>query len=372
MNKKLYLVYPKSAESGTIETLPNAEGMNLINEDEFLKLQKYLNGSEKVCITSEASLETVLKSLKDPIKKEGIMAMKDKQLFRSLLKEMYPAFEYFPVSYHDIETLKIPSKKIIKPIKGCFGTAVKTIDEHSDLGKVSKEIRSEIEKNSAVLSNSVLSQSEFMVEDYIEGNEYAVDMFYDSKGRPHIVNIYFHPIPKHTEYLHMIYYTSKSVFETIFEKAITFFNRLNKELQLTNVTLHSEFRFSDDLVPIEINAMRFGGMGLGNMIYHSLQVNPYQHFIEEKSPDWKKIWQQHPTTNFVFFIAYNGTQINKDLQRPNLKKLESRFTKILNKSIFDYQKQLAFGTFTLEEDNDNIERLLQIDFNDYYEDIVSN
>ena len=63
-----------------------------------------------------------------------------------------------------------------------------------------------------------------------------------------------------------------------------FFNSLHQKLQLKNIALHSEFRLSDDLIPIEINSMRFGGMGLGNMIYHSLKVNPYQYFLDEKSP----------------------------------------------------------------------------------------
>ncbi|WP_370476519.1 ATP-grasp domain-containing protein [Tamlana flava] len=369
MKNTLYLVYPKSAESGTIETLPKTDGMKLVQEDDFLKNHCDVADSGKVCITSEASLESILKCIKDKSKIEGIVAMKDKHLFRDLLKEMFPSINYHLISFQDIETLKISTKKIIKPIKGCFGTAVKTIDKNSNLDKIAQEIKSEVQKNSIVLSESVLSQSEFIVEDYIEGEEYAVDMFYDSNGQAHIVNIYFHPIPKHVEYLHMIYYTSKAIFKKIYARAIAFFNRLNEKLQLKNVALHSEFRLSDKLVPIEINSMRFGGMGLGNMIYHSLKVNPYQFFIEEKSPDWKEIWKHYPESNFAFLIAYNGTQIDKSRQKPNLEKLESEFTKILNKTVFDYQKQLAFGTYTLEEDFENINKLLRIDFNDYYEKI---
>ena len=369
MKNTLYLVYPKSSESGTLETLPETEGMKLIPEDDFVNNYGDKTDTNKVCITSEASLESILRIVKDQSKIDGISAMKDKHLFRRLLQEMYPLLGYHLISFEDIHALEVSSKKIIKPIKGCFGTAVKTIDEKSDLAKIAQEIKIEIAKNSAVLSESVLSQSEFIVEDYIEGEEYAVDMFYDSKGQPHIVNIYFHPIPKHAEYLHMVYYTSKSVFEKIYARAVEFFHRLQEKLQLKNIALHAEFRFSDQLIPIEINAMRFGGMGLGNMIYHSLKVNPYQHFIDEKSPDWPEIWKHHPDSNFVYFIAYNGTQIDKAKQKPNLKKLEGEFTSLLNRTIFDYQKQLAFAAYTLQEDPGNIDKLLQIDFNDYYEEI---
>ena len=115
--------------------------------------------------------------------------------------------------------------------------------------------------------------------------------------------------------------------------------------------------------------MRYGGMGLGNMIYHSLNINPYTHFLEEKSPDWERIWQSYPNENFVFLLAYNGTQIDLNKQKPNFIKIESHFSIILNKTTFNYQKQLTFAIYTLQESLENIEKLLQIDFNDYFESI---
>lgn len=369
MNNILYLVFPKNAESGALETIPDTKGMTIIQEDDFLKLSTSTVNSNKICITSEATLETVLNKIDDDLKVNAIKAMKDKYLFRDLLTDIFPSLKYKTVELKNISKLNLTSKKILKPIKGCFGTAVKTIDENSNLDRVIEEIKIELSKNSAILSENVLSQSKFILEDYINGEEYAVDMFFDSKGNPHIVNIYYHPIPKYSDYLHMLYYTNKNIFEKVYDKAIEFFNKINKKLKLKNVTLHSEFKLSDDLIPIEINAMRYGGMGLGNMIYHSLNINPYQHFQEEQSPDWKKIWEQYPDENFAFLIAYNGTHIDLNKQKPNFTKIESKFSKILNKTVFNYQKQLAFGVYTLKENSENIEKLLQIDFNDFFENI---
>ncbi|WP_242155325.1 ATP-grasp domain-containing protein [Aestuariivivens sediminis] len=367
MNSKLYLVYPDHSESGTLETLPDTNGMELIAERDFLDKYKTMSFPCKICTTSEATLDSILNGIDDDVTKTAIESMKDKLLFRKLLQDDFPALKYYYINYDDIKALKISNKKVLKPVKGCFGTAVKIIDEHSDLNLIAEEIKSEIGVNSSVFSDSVLSQNAFLLEDFIDGEEYAVDMFYDSQGKPHIVNIYYHPLPKHQDYLHMIYYTSKIIFETVYDEAMTFFYKLNAKLQVKNMALHSEFKRSHKLVPIEINAMRFGGMGLGNMIYHSLKVNPYEHFINEQSPNWDRIWRDWPTSNFVYFIAYNGTDINKALQRPNLNKLENEFTKILNRTSFDYRKQLAFGVYTLEESSENIEKLLKIDFNDYFD-----
>ncbi len=369
MDSLLYLVFPQSAESGTLETMPDTKGMRVIREDEFLELSIETINSSKICITSEAALESVTSKIDNTSKALGIKAMKDKYLFRDLLKDRFPSLKYQAVELNEISNLNLTSKKILKPIKGCFGTAVKTIDDKSDIDRVLEEIKVELSKNSAILSERVLSPSKFILEDYIDGKEYAVDMFFDAKGNPHIVSIYYHPIPKYSEYLHMIYCISKNVFEKIYESAISFFIQINKKLQLKNITLHSEFKFFKELIPIEINPMRFGGMGLGNMVYHSLKINPYRQFQNEQSPDWAKIWQQYPDENFVFFIAYNGTKIDLNKQKPNFLKMESQFSKILNKTVFNYQKQLAFGIYTLQESSENIEKLLQIDFNNYFENI---
>ncbi len=369
MDNLLYLVFPKNAESGALETIPDTKGMIVIQEDDFLKLPENIINFNKICITSEATLENVLHKIDDDLKVNAIKSMKDKYLFRDLLTGMFPSLKYQTVELKDIIKLKLTSKKILKPVKGCFGTAVKTIDENSDIDRVIEEIKTEIKKNSAILSENVLSQSQFILEDFIAGEEYAIDMFFDSKGNPHIVNIYYHPIPKYCEYLHMLYYTNKSIFEKVYDKAMDFFVEINKKLQLKKITLHTEFKLSTDLIPIEINAMRYGGMGLGNMVYHSLNINPYKHFQEEQSPNWEKIWQKYPKENFAFLIAYNGTHINVSKQKPNFQKLESQFSKVLNKTVFNYQKQLAFGIYTLKESSENIEKLLQIDFNDFFEDI---
>jgi hypothetical protein len=285
------------------------------------------------------------------------------------LSDQFLSLAYSDINYKDIEKLKIIGKKVLKPSKGCFGTAVKIVSENSDFKQIASEIKVEISRNASVFSESVLSQSEFILEDFIEGEEYAVDMFYDSKGEPHIVNIYYHPLPKNEAYLHMIYYTNKAIFETIHNEAIQFFKSLNDKLKVKNMALHSEFKHDQELVPIEINALRFGGMGLGNMVYHSLRINPYECFIREKGPDWNAIWNANQEKNFTFFIAYNGTKVDKEKQQPDLNKLENEFSRVLNKSIFDYKKQLAFGVYTLEESQENINRLLQIDFNDYFENV---
>lgn len=181
-----------------------------------------------------------------------------------------------------------------------------------------------------------------------------------------------HPIPENEQYLHMIYYSSKETFNNIYPLAKSFFENLNNQFNVTDFPMHCEFKLvRNKLVPIEINPMRFGGMGLGNLAYHSFNINPYQYFLEDKEPDWKQVFQNiDEDLHFVYFIAYNSFSKDKRNHYPNVEKLRSNFSIIKLEQLFDYQKQLAFGVFCLEETKENLNHLLKIDFDNYFEPII--
>ncbi len=367
-----YLIASSDAESGTIETLPETEGLTIVNTNDLANSNWKFSTKDKVCITSEAAIEVVLDRLEEEAKINAIIALKDKYKFRQLLTKIYPNYIFKKVGLAEIAKLTIKEKSVIKPSKGCFGAAVKIIDANTDMKCLETEIKAELEKNGAVFSEVVLSKNEFLLESFIEGEEYAVGMFYDENGQPNITNIYYHPIPKQAAYLHMVYYTSRAIFQKLYDKAIQFFTQLNELLQVSNFMIHGEFKLHDDtLLPIEMNCMRYGGMGLGNLAYHAFGVNPYTCFIHNQAPNWEEIWQQQSDQNslYAFFVAYNGQTIDKAMFKPNIAKLKEQFTKVILETSFDYKKQLAFGTFYLKETPANLERLLGIEFDDYFEAI---
>jgi hypothetical protein len=366
---KVYLV-TSNAESGTLESLPADTQIETIDLDWLLQSQLHFSQDDKVCIDSEAAIELVTSRINDPAKQQAVRLLKDKYAFRQMLGNLYPQYQYQLVKANDIQSLKIDRKSIIKPVKGVFGTAVKIIDRDTDLTSLGGELQAELLKNKSIFSDSVLSQDDFLVEQYIEGEEYAVDMFYNSVGDPCITNIYHHPIPANRSYLHVIYYSSKVVFDRIYTKAKAFFTVLNKILNVTNLTIHGEFKLDgEDFVPIELNSLRFGGMGLGNMVFHGLGVNPYIYFLNDLEPDWQTIWHDKDQDLFTFFIAYNGANIDLTIHKPNYQLLEQQFTEILFKQYFDYQHQVALGIYFLKETNQNLLMLLAIEFDNFFEKI---
>ncbi len=366
LDNKVYLI-TSNAEAGTIETLPLTNGLEMISDDYLIKTDLYFEANQKVCITSETSIEIIANRI-DTNRANAIQKLKDKFAFREILSKVYTNYEYRLIKATDIKNLSVTKKMIIKPIKGCFGTAVRIIEPTTDFKKLSLDLSNELLKNGSVFTESVLSKDDFIIEQFIEGEEYAVDMFYNSQGVPCIVNIYHHPMPNNKAYLHMIYYSSKEVFDKIYDKAKTFFIELNKILGVTNFVMHSEFKMNEqDLVPIEINSMRFGGMGLGNLVYHSLNVNPYMYYLNDTEPNWQSIWNGNENNIFTFFIAYNSEKKSIREYKPNTEKLKQQFTQVLLEHTFDYQKQLAFAIYCLRETNENITKLLKTEFDDYFE-----
>jgi hypothetical protein len=327
---------------------------------------------DKVCLTTESIIEDVLERLDDANRRNAVLTLKDKFAFRELLNSIYPDFYFKQGTLEDLlgERLDDTSKYVIKPVKGCFGTGVRVIDGSVDRQTLIEEVQAEIARNGSVLSSSVLTPDEFLIESYIEGEEYAVDMFYNSQGEPVITNVYHHPMPENLAYLHMLYYASRETFERVYPLAKDFFRKLNQTLEVTNLPIHAEFRLQDgQLMPIELNSFRFGGMGLGNLGYHALGVNSYQHFIEDSEPDWESVWDDKHNI-FGFFIAYNGSNVELASTAPDWERMRSQFSRVILEVPFDYQKQLAFGILYIEEKPENVPALLRIEFDDYFVPLV--
>lgn len=367
---KIYIVTPNQDENGLVEMIPKVDGMQFFTEDELAQSDVQFSQDDKVCVLSETSLNLVKSRLKDVAQMKALELLKDKFECRKILKEIYPDYFFQQVNLKEISTAKVDRRCVIKPQKGFFGTAVLEIDAQSDMQQIQQQMHDEVSKNTKLFSEDVITTQSFIIEQFIEGEEYAVDMFYDENGEPVIVNLYHHPMPKHSEYLQMLYYTSKEVFDDIYEKSITFFTALNKKLEVKNMALHAEFRLKENAyLPIEINPMRYGGMALGTMVYHCLGVNPYATFANSSTIDWSAIWAspEHKDAVYAYMIAYNGKTVDVTLRKPNIDKFTAEFTKVLKSNIYPYQNQLTFGTFVLKETKEHLNHILQLDFDDYFE-----
>lgn len=366
MAEQAWLITDPDAEAGGRETLPPTDGLVVMTREELAASDLRFDEGTKVAITSEAAMDEVLGRL-DPLRREAVGNLKDKAAFRKLLEPLFPDVTFETVPMAELESLELDpaATYVVKPALGVFGAGVRTIRGDADLAALRDDMSAEIARNAEVLSETALSGERLVVERYIEGEEYAADAFFDSSGNPVVTSVYHHPMPEDPAYLHMLYSTSRDVMAHVEPQAKRFFAALNESLGVTDIAVHAEFRLEEGrLVPIEINSMRFGGMGLGNMVFHAYGVNPYRHFIDDSEPDWSALESDERST--LFFIAYNGKSVDPSSSEPDRVALRELFSEVILEVPFDHRTQPAFGILYAREPQERIAELLGVDFDDLF------
>ena len=344
--------------------------VKILTEDEFKNSNLIVITGDKVYAPTESALEIILDRSEDTTFTNAVNLLKDKHKFRQLMSNMYPDFFYKKVNLDELEITKLDRSKkyIVKPTKGFFGTAVKELNKETDISEITKEIRSELAENSRYFSESILSKNELIIEQFVQGEEYAVDMYFNENGRPEIMNIYHHPIPEKNEYFHVLYYTNKEIFDRFYNRLKAIFIELNEHLNIINFPIHAEFKLENDkLIPIEMNPLRYGGFGLADLTYHAFGFNPFNAFFENFKPNWQEIWDIRNEYHFGWVLGYNGTDIDVKTHTPN----DEAYLHYLGDTIhyveIDHQENPVFSIAYIKDNcSASLQRLLKTEFNDFF------
>ena len=184
---------------------------NPLSDDEFKKI--YFK-SKKIYTNSENSIQRIISILNDDEFERVLTIFKDKSKTRELLKEIYPDFFYKKVKIDDLtkldpENLKFPL--VIKPAVGFLSFGVYTIFTKDDFREVVQKAKNSVEKAKGFFPKSVLSGDNFILEDYIEGEEFALDVYFDKNSNPVILNIFKHPFVDKNDVSDRMYITSGEI-----------------------------------------------------------------------------------------------------------------------------------------------------------------
>jgi len=268
----------------------------------------------------------------------------------------------------EFKNLPIGKKFILKPQKGFFGIGVKIIDETSDLKKIVEEIKMEIQNKTKYFSEDLVTNNDFLIEEYINGAEYAFDLFYNENGRPIVTNLCYHPMSKNTDYFHQLYYSNQEIYYKFYDQLLEIFINFNKTLKIKNLPIHAEFKEQNGkLIPIEFNVLRFGGFGLADLSYYGFGLEPYECYFENKNPDWNKIFQKHKNKYYGWVLCYNGIGIDIKKYEPNYERLKKDLGKILYFHVIDYTKNPVFAVAYVEKTSKlELEKILELDFLNYF------
>jgi hypothetical protein len=364
-----YIITGKNFTSPLLQKYQDQPGFTVMTETELEKSDIVMTDEDKIYAPDETSVPIVLAKIKDK-KREQIENIKNKFNCRVLLKNTYPSFYFKAIKLEELAQVNLPKDKkyVIKPQKGFFGVGVREIDEHTDLKKMAEELKAEILEKTKFFSPGVFTGDVFVIEECIDGHEYTFDLFYDDKGEPVLTNMCEHPMSKFKEYFHLLYYTGNNIYEKFYQEIIGIFTDFNKTLKIKNLPIHAEFRQCHGrLVPIEFNLPRFGGFGLADLPYYGFNLEPFQHFFDSTKPDWKKIFDGHKNKYYAWVLCYNGIDVDTAKNKPDYEKLKKDLGNVLHLYQLDYTINPVFAIAYVEKDSkEELERILQFDFRDYF------
>ncbi|NES80848.1 MAG: ATP-grasp domain-containing protein [Moorea sp. SIO2B7] len=368
-----YIITGNSFSSSLFPELSNDTRYKIIAQQDLIKSDISFDSRDKICVSLEEHLDEVYKHHKDKKWVNKIKMMKDKYEFREVLKGIFPDFYFEKLVSNDIPKLKIPENKkvVIKPVRGFMATGVSFADKSTDLEQLRNKLQAEISERAKYFTNSVVSSEEVIVEEFIQGDEYASDSYITSNGEIVILNITAHPTHEKFHYLNALYHTNYEMFFQLYDKVKHILSKFHSIVDISNIPIHAEFKLQDEqLIPIEFNPVRFGGTGYADLTYYFFDVNPFKSFFEGKSLNPSQLWQGKHDKYFGRVLAYNGKGLDIKNYQPDYNKIKSEFSKVFKLQKLDYQNYLTFAVLYVEEKNlENLMKVLKFEFRDFFKKI---
>ena len=285
-------------------TPPLPKTINIINNKEAAY---YIQDKDTVVIMNwEASLSFILNNLPQQ-KLDRVNAFKNKATFRELVKELYPNLFYIELTRETLPDFRFPEEVdqvVIKPSFGTTSIGIRTVDRQQEWEKAVNSVLKDIDIAKEHMNPAMLNDSSFLVEEFVDGDEFACDGFWDGDGKTVITGIYQHPFASSLDVSDTVYYTSTKVVAETIEQTMQVLEHIGNKLDMRRFPFHFEFRKSDNTIfPIELNPLRFGQVALPDITEYAFGFNPYDLFFTDKAPDWDSLLADANSKVYAFVLA---------------------------------------------------------------------
>ena len=348
--------------------------LDLMSDEEAIRVIRSAGGTN-LHTTSENALKWVYDNLEFTGLPEKINLFKDKYAFRELLSDVYPDFFYKKVSVSGLDEVdagSLPKPFIIKPVVGFFSMGVHKVFDDEDWKQVRAKISDEVQSIRKIYPDEVLNPESYIIEQNIDGDEYAFDAYFDDRGDAHILGVMEHPFGGEQDVSDRVYNTSVDIVGKHFSKFEHFLKLLGDRTGLQNFSLHTEVRINEDgmLIPIEVNPLRFGAWCTSaDLMHYAFGINPYSLYINKEVPIWEKILSEADDRIYSIIILDNSSGIPGEKIRDfNYSAVEDQLSKVLELRKIDYKKYPIFGilfTKTEPEEYYKIKHILHDDLKKY-------
>ena len=272
---------------------------------------------------SENAITWVLDNLPNSNLSSYIKLFKDKIAFREMLKELYPDFYFKAVDFQELKKMPVDDIKfpvVIKPSVGFLSFGVHTVKEQREWKDTIALLEKEMKQAAQMYPEHVVNSSKFIIEEMIDGEEFAIDAYYDRDGEPVILNIFQHPFLNAKDVSDRIYLMSTGIMVKYMAKFAILLREMGQLKNIRNFPMHIEIRVTSDgnIIPIEVNPMRFAGWCTTDVAKYAWGINVYEYFFKQKRPDWNNILANSGKEVFYFSMA----EVPSELDRKRIKGFE--------------------------------------------------
>ncbi|MDF1573706.1 MAG: ATP-grasp domain-containing protein [Bacteroidales bacterium] len=356
-------VAKKLVQDDSISWVPEEQAARYIRENPDTPL--YTN--------SENALTWISDHLPDSSITKQADLFKDKFKFRELIRASHPDFHFRMIKLKDIpdlhpEELSFPF--VIKPSVGFFSIGVYVVKSMDQWAVVQGELNPE--KLKSIYPPRVLDTSVFIIEEYIEGEEFAIDCYFNQQGKAVILNILHHQFSSGADTSDRVYTTSLEIVlknKTRFEN---FLQSIGNQSGLKNFPAHVEVRINNKglIIPIEINPLRFGGWcTTADLLGIATGISPYELYFRNEQPDWAGIFKGRETKKYSIIVLNNNSGYPPEvIDHFNFDLLRNDFENPLLVREFDANKYSVFGFVFAEtslENDKEVNNILVSDLRKY-------
>jgi len=350
--------------------VPDEETLNWHSAESALAA--YLEHGGPLLTNSENAIDILETHLQDGHLIQLISMCKNKSKFRDRLKQMYPQFFY---REYNLQTLReespdaLPYPLIVKPSVGYASLGVYRVTGPEEWVNACENIQLDMEEAGKLYPQSVLDTGRFLVEEWIEGEEYAVDAYFTEQGEPVILNVFKRMFAHAGDTSDRIYYTSKQVVREALQPVQDFLQKLGQTDDFCLFPLHVEVRISAQgkLVPIEINPLRFAGIGTADLGAYAYGHNVYELYFRQQQPDWERFLNGSDEHVYSFFCAELPVSLNMN-RIETIREAEfcQKFSHIVEYRPMNKYDPTTFAVVFYRSDNlDENQRLLQLDLQQF-------
>lgn len=306
----------------------------------------------RIVAFSEAYLDEVKRFCDEPTAR-AISLCKDKAQCRRLLAPLFPdyMFEEFTLdqlSAVDPSTLKLPV--VLKPSTGFFSLGIYPIFSVEDWQTACRDIQEHSGNWSKQYGSTVVNNTNFLVESYLEGEEYAIDAYFNERGETVILDILKHDFAGTEDVSDRLYYTSKAIIEENMEAMKDFLEKSNELLGFRNFPVHVEVRVGQDGVvnPVEFNPLRFAGLCTTDLSYFAYGFKTYETYLRNEQPDWDSVLAGKEGKRYsMVMLSTDGTAL-PETYTFDYDAVQRTFSKVLSCRKLNARQYNTFGVLFTE------------------------